>query len=234
LAKVNAPYVARIATATTKLLETVGALGDAAMAQPSLLPGWDRAMVVTHLAANADGLHRVIEAAKVGEVGEFYPGGRPARDAEIEAGRGRPAVELYRRLEASCERAMASLQDASDELWHAPAVHPAGERQIGALVVARLREVEVHHVDLDAGYSPADWPSEWVMEEMDRAMLDLPARLPHGVAVVLAATDADQHWVAGSGEAVELAGPMAELFAWLTGRSATVGGSPAPALAPWR
>jgi maleylpyruvate isomerase len=231
---VDSPYVARIDTATAKLLNTVAGFDDAGAAQPSLLPGWDRAMVITHLAANADGLTRVIEAAASGEVGEFYPGGRPARDAEIEAGRGRPAAELGQRLRVSCERAASALREASDALWQAPAVHPAGERQIGTLVVARLREVEVHHVDLDAGYSPADWPFEWVMEEMDRAMLDLPSRLPAGVAVVLTATDTDQRWVAGSGDAVELAGPMSELFAWVTGRSRTVGGQEAPELAPWR
>jgi|SRR5579875_704627 len=226
--------VARIAAATAKLLGTVAALDDATVAGPSLLPGWDRAMVIAHLAANADGLERVIGAAARGEVGEFYPGGRPARDAEIEAARGRPARELYRRLSTSCERAMSAMRGASDELWAAPAVHPAGELTVGTLVVARLREVEVHHVDLNLGYSPADWPSEWVIEEMDRAMLDLPSRLPAGTAVVLEATDTDQHWVAGSGEAFELAGTVAELFAWVTGRSGTIGGKQAPALAAWR
>jgi len=231
---VNSSYLARIDAATAKLLATVASFDDAAVAQASLLPGWDRAMVITHLAANADGLHRVIEAASRGEVGEFYPGGRPARDAEIEAGRGRPAAQLAQRLRASCELVAADMRGAPDEVWQAVAVHPLGERRIGTLVVARLREVEVHHVDLNAGYVPADWPSEWVMEEMDRAMLDLPSRLPAGVAVVLAATDTDQHWVAGSGEAVELDGPLAELFAWVIGRSVTVGGEEAPALKPWR
>jgi len=30
----------------------------------------------------------------------------------------------------------------------------------------RLREVEVHHVDLDLGYQPADWPAEYVAWEL--------------------------------------------------------------------
>lgn len=227
-------YLGRIDAATARVLVSVTKLDDTAVARPSLLPGWDRAMVLTHLAANADGLRRVVEAAGRGEVGEFYPGGRTARDAEIEAGRGRAAAELERRLTEVSDRVMAALATAPDETWRAPAVLPAGEVQVGTLVVARLREVEVHHVDLDVGYSPADWPVEWVIEEMDRAMLDLPSRLPSGVAVVLAATDTDQHWVAGSGEAVELDGPIGELFAWVTGRAKAVAGQEGPALSPWR
>ena len=210
-------------------------MDDVVVAQPSLLPGWDRAMVLKHLSANAVGLARVVEAATRGEVAELYPGGQAARDAEIEAGRGAKVADLERELRQSSQGAMSVLRVAPDEVLRAPAVHHRmGEVKIGQLVIARLREVEVHHVDLDFGYSPSDWPSEWVLEEMDRAMVDLPSRLPKGVAVALAATDTDQHWVAGSGEAVELDGTVGELFAWVTGRAVTVGGRRAPELGPWR
>lgn len=231
----KSPYLARIDVATGKLLVTVSSLDDVAVSQPSLLPGWDRAMVITHLAANADGLRRAVEAAARGEVGEIYPGGQAARDAEIEGGRGRPARELGRRLQEACEAVAVALASAPDEVWDAPAVHISGEVRIGpGPVVGRLREVEVHHVDLDCGYSPEDWPFEWVLEEMDRAMLALPSRLPPDTAVVLDASDTDQHWVAGSGEAVEISGPTAQLFAWVTGRATSVGGRECPPLAPFR
>jgi maleylpyruvate isomerase len=97
-----------------------------------------------------------------------------------------------------------------------------------------LREVEVHHVDLNGGYGPADWDYGWVLEEMDRAMLSLSSRLPEDTAVVLTATDSDQHWVAGSGDAIEVSGPLAQIFAWVTGRATSVGGQEAPSLGPWR
>ncbi len=231
----SSPYLGRIDAATARLLSTVARMDDVVVAQPSLLPGWDRAMVLKHLSANAFGLARVVEAATRGEVAELYPGGRAARDAEIEAGRGAKVTDLERELRQSSQLAMSVLRVAPDEVLQAPAVHyRMGEVQVGQLVVARLREVEVHHVDLAFGYSPSDWPSEWVLEEMDRAMVDLPSRLPKGVAVALAATDTDQHWVAGSGEAVELDGTVGELFAWVTGRAVTVGGRRAPELGPWR
>jgi maleylpyruvate isomerase len=231
----NSVYMARIDLATAKLLTTVSKLDDAAAAGPSLLPDWDRSMVVTHLAANADGIRRAVEAARAGVTGEVYPGGKAARDAEIEAGRALPAEQLYGRLEVAGRLLRLALGEATDEIWDAPAIGPKGEVHIGpGLVVARLREVEVHHVDLDCGYKPEDWPVEWVLEEMDRAMLDLPSRLPPGTAVVLAATDADQRWVAGSGDAIEVTGTTAELFAWVIGRSAHVHGVECPSLTPWR
>lgn len=228
-------YMVRIDIATSKLLTTVAKLDDAAAAGPSLLPDWDRSMVVTHLAANADGIRRAVEAARAGVTGEVYPGGKEARDAEIEAGRALPAEQLNLRLDTACRLFRVALGEASDDIWDAPAIGPKGKVHIGpGLVVARLREVEVHHVDLDYGYKPEDWPVEWVLEEMDRAMLDLPSRLPPDTAVVLSATDADQRWVAGSGNAVEVTGTTAELFAWVIGRSAHVRGVVCPPLAPWR
>ena len=230
-----ASYAGRIAAATAKLLSTVSSLDDVAMAAPSLLPGWDRAMVVTHLARNADAIARCAQAAARGRVVEMYPGGRAARDAAVEAGRGRPAVELEADLRTAC-RGLADVLDAAGEaIWDARAVTMAGEVQLGpGLVVGRLREGEVHHVDLDCGYRPEDWPFGWVLEEMDRAMLGLPARLPPDVAVVITATDADQHWLAGSGDAMEVTGPLAQVFAWVAGRATSVAGRECPVLGPWR
>jgi maleylpyruvate isomerase len=44
------------------------------------------------------------------------------------------------------------------------------------IVGHHLRDVEVHHVDLDVGYSPADWPAELVAGELDRRLRGLPGR----------------------------------------------------------
>jgi maleylpyruvate isomerase len=230
----DSPYLARIDAATAKLVNTVEGLDDLAVAQPSRCPGWDRAMVITHLAAGADGLRRVVDAAAQGDVGKFYPGGVAARQAEIEAGRGRPAQELESRLQTACAALAASLASAPQFVWDAKAVHITGEMTIGpAAVAGRLREVEIHHVDLDCAYRPEDWPYGWAVEEMDRAMLRLPSRLPPDVAVVLSATDGAQRWVAGSGNAVEVTGRVTEILAWVTGRASSVAGQECPELAPF-
>jgi maleylpyruvate isomerase len=235
LRAVNNRYLPRIDAATKRLSETVSRLDDEAADGASLLPDWDRSMVVTHLSANADGVRRAVEAAARGDIGEVYPGGKAARDAEIEAGRALPARELQARLRGSCEQLWSVLEAAPDEVWSSPAIGSSGEVPVGTgLIVARLREVEVHHVDLVYGYGPDDWPFGWALEEMERAMLDLPAGLPAGMAVVLTASDAGQHWVAGSGSSLEIAGTTGELFAWVTGRASHVGGFEAPVLKPWR
>ena len=148
---------------------------------------------------------------------------------------GLPARQLEERLRDACQALAAAVAGAASAVWDATALHPMGEVRVGpGLIVARLREVEVHHVDLDYGYTPQDWPFGWVLEEMDRAMLGLPERLPPGVAVVLSGSDAGQHWVAGSGDGVEITGTTCDLFAWVTGRSPGVGDQPCPPLAPWR
>jgi maleylpyruvate isomerase len=50
------PYLGRIQEATGRLLATAAALTDAQAREPSLLPGWTRGHVLTHIARNADGM----------------------------------------------------------------------------------------------------------------------------------------------------------------------------------
>lgn len=46
----------------------------------------------------------------------------------------------------------------------------------------RLREVEVHHVDLGLGYDATRWPDAYVARELPRAVATLPHRLQDPVA----------------------------------------------------
>ena len=67
------PALRRIATATQALLRhTLDLEGDDWRA-PSLLPGWSRAHVASHISRNADALRRVIAAARDGGPGPLYP-----------------------------------------------------------------------------------------------------------------------------------------------------------------
>src|SRR5919206_1227017 len=77
-----------------RVVSTLSGLTDTAARRPSLLPGWTVGHVATHLARNADSHVRLLEAARRGEVADQYPGGAAQREAEIEAGAGRPAAEL--------------------------------------------------------------------------------------------------------------------------------------------
>src|SRR5438309_12097598 len=67
---------------------------DAQARADSVLPGWSRGHVVTHLAELAYAFVRQVDLALASQIGDVYEGGRPARDAAIEAKAGRPAAEL--------------------------------------------------------------------------------------------------------------------------------------------
>src|SRR3954453_4137041 len=76
------------------LLAALSGLTDEQARQPCLLPGWSVAHLLTHIARNADSVVRRFEGAIRGEVLDQYVGGPTGREAEIEAGVQRSAVEL--------------------------------------------------------------------------------------------------------------------------------------------
>jgi maleylpyruvate isomerase len=176
------------------LLTTVDGLTDEQVAGPSSLPGWTRGHVISHLARNADSHVGMFEGAAVGEVRPQYPSAEKRVD-DIEAGAHRPAHELRLDLRAACDRLETAWRDLNDDLWDREGLVAAGPRTMAEFVFRRLREVEVHHVDLDAGYSPSAWSSVYVDGELRRR---LPRLRDRADPVALAA------WLLGRGEAPEL------------------------------
>ena len=94
--------LAALESATGRLLDGIASLSDAAATQPSLLPGWSRGHVLTHIARNADGLRNLLIWARTGTETPQYPS-RQARDEAISAGSGRPAGQLAADLRTSSE-----------------------------------------------------------------------------------------------------------------------------------
>ncbi len=88
--------IARISEATDRLIESASALADGQLRDPSLLPGWSRGHVLTHLARNADGLSNLLIWARTGVETPQYTS-RDDRDAQIEEGSGRPAASFLPR-----------------------------------------------------------------------------------------------------------------------------------------
>ena len=80
--------------ATQRLLGATMDISDEQWQSPSLLPGWTRAHVATHLARGAQALGRVASALVNSEQpGPLYES-RENRISEIERGSERPGVEL--------------------------------------------------------------------------------------------------------------------------------------------
>ena len=160
--------VARDATARADVV--LAQMTDGEARQPSRLPGWTRGHIATHLARNADGNRNMIEGVLAGEERAMYPGGEAGREADIEAGAGRPAAELLADFRASARALDDAWNRVPDEAWDGTGVTLfAGSVPISTMVLSRCRELLVHLVDLDLGVSPADLPTEYV--ELDREWL---------------------------------------------------------------
>jgi maleylpyruvate isomerase len=225
----------RIDEATASLTAAADGLTDGQAREPSLLPGWTRGHVLTHLARNADGLRNLLIWARTGVETPQYPSWA-VREAAIEAGAGHGAAELaedLRQAAAGFAGEAASLPVAA---WDVPVRGFTGpEHPAWYTLFRRLTEVEFHHVDLGAGYAPPAWPVPFVADELEHVIRQF-ARRDDVPAFVLEVTGTGQRLPVGPGSAdtVTVAGPGCWLLAWLTGRydGTTLSVSPASRSGP--
>ncbi|WP_406268877.1 maleylpyruvate isomerase family mycothiol-dependent enzyme [Nocardia sp. NBC_00881] len=211
-----------VAAATDRLLDTIRGLSDQAVAEPSLLPGWTRGHVLAHLARNADSVVNLLLWAHTGvEIPQYAS--TFLRDSDIEAGAPRPLAEQLADNEAAANRWLSLARTLTDDAWQAE-VRTRQGRPVPATEVRwmRLQEVEIHHVDLDAGYRPSDWPAAFVTRILPQATADLN-RLTADTSLepfAVQATDTDFTATIGTSPATHtISGPGASLVAWLLGRS---------------
>jgi maleylpyruvate isomerase len=188
-----------------RLRATVLTIDDETVGLSSRLPGWTVGHVLTHIARNADGHGRRLEGALNGIEVARYPGGPAQREADIEAGARRTARELYLDIDESAKRLQEIWARSVAAGWPNAELVAADHYPTTGSPVRRLREVEVHHVDLGLGYEVTDWPDEYVEWELPAALERLPKRL---------AQDKDAN----------------RLLGWLTGRSPNLEGVDLP---PW-
>jgi maleylpyruvate isomerase len=178
----------------------------------SALPGWSRGHVIGSRLAFIGAAGRQIECAMTGQQRDFFDGGRPGRDAEIETYAHRPAAELIMMLKqavASLEASWATMGPAD---WTRPAFY-RGPGPLTDVLKGCWRETEIHSVDLNLGVRPAQWSAELCVHLFGF----LEPRVPEGTQLVLAVPDG-RTWELGSGERVVVSGALADLAAWLSGR----------------
>ncbi|MEU6234526.1 maleylpyruvate isomerase family mycothiol-dependent enzyme [Kitasatospora sp. NPDC047058] len=208
-----------VAAGTGHLLHTVAELKPEALAEPSALPGWTRGHVLAHLARNADSLVNLLNGARTGTDIPQYAGNE-ARDQGIEDGAGRPLDVQLDDLRDSDGRFTSAAALLPAGAWTAEVRHRTGYTFPACDIPwKRLMEIEYHHVDLDAGYTPAHWPEPFAVAEFRRLAGKLAgaADLP---AVELVADDTADRGMIGTGTpALTAEGPVRALAAWLSGRS---------------
>ncbi|SCG42770.1 maleylpyruvate isomerase [Micromonospora echinaurantiaca] len=204
--------------ATARLLRTAATFDHTDIAAASLLPGWTRGHVLTHLARNADGFVNLLTAARTGEQVPMYASAA-ARAADIEAGAGRPPDAHLDDLRRSADRFAEAVAAMPAEAWTATVDTPRGPRVAALLVWGRLRELEVHHVDLAAGHRPADWPEAFGHRLLHEVATDLVER-GDAPPMVLRFDGSRHELVIGDrAGAPVVTGAAPELAAWLIGRS---------------
>ncbi|MBB5633061.1 maleylpyruvate isomerase [Cryobacterium mesophilum] len=221
---------------------TLDALRDDELDAPSILPGWSRRHVVSHVAFNAQALRRLVNWAATGIESRMYES-TEARDAQIEDGARLPASELRALHRRSAAELDASWRDLADPAWHAQVRMTDGPLiPATSTIWLRTREVWLHAVDLDSGASYDDFPaglvdhllanvlSSWrgrrEAENIPNFILSPTDRgIPRGVG---AADDAD---------AVVLHGSAVDLTRWATGRGflgvLSESGEPVPVAPRW-
>jgi len=154
--------------ATARADAVLAQMTDAEARKPSRLPGWTRGHIATHLARNADGNRNVVEGVLAGEERAMYPGGESGREADIEAGAGRPTAELLADFRAAAQALDDAWNRVPDDAWGGTGVTLfAGPVPISRMVLSRCRELLVHLVDLDLGVTPADLPAEYVELDLE-------------------------------------------------------------------
>jgi maleylpyruvate isomerase len=158
--------LAALTESTAHLIVSAEGLDDEAVREPSLLPDWTRAHVLTHTARNADGLRNLLTWAATGQRVDMYPS-VTARDQAIKDGAERTAAELAADLRESCERFAETAARLAPEHWAATVARRiGGPQQASRITWWRLEEVLIHHSDLDAGFTPAHWPAQFTGPEL--------------------------------------------------------------------
>ncbi len=223
---------ALLAEATRRLVRTADGLDDGAYAEPSGLPGWSRAHVLAHLALNAEAL-----AGALGGIVEARPvpmyASQEARDADIDDLAGKEPAAVRARLLGACTDLADALAAIPDDSWDASIERVPGGRTFPASAVPgmRLREVEIHHADLAAGYDRGAWPPQFAALLLDA----MTTRDAAEAGFAAYATDLDRTWAYGTGPTVS--GAAADLGWWLTGRGDGAGltsdGGDLPRIEEW-
>ncbi|MEU9046851.1 MULTISPECIES: maleylpyruvate isomerase family mycothiol-dependent enzyme [unclassified Kitasatospora] len=228
-----AVLLADVRDSAERLVADLGGLTDRQAREPSALPGWSRAHVITHLARSADVYRWLLALARTGT----EPGPRAdatALDRALREGAERGAADLVTDLRRSLDGLFDEAAAMPVERWPALVPALAGWRHPAWFTLHRARrELETHHVDLNLGRTSADWPTGYVTWALDTTAATLAARdFP---VARLEATDLGRTWtLAATGPAVS--GPGHVLLAWLVGRGPapeTPAGGPLPTPPAW-
>lgn len=213
-------HINAVRQATDVLYEVVEELDQAAVRGPSLLPGWTRGHVVTHLARNADALVNLLTWARTGVEHQAYTS-RSDRDADIEEGSRRHLQLMRADLDAACVRFDTACREMPAHSWRAEVTAPKGAVIPASKVpLFRLREVWIHLIDLNFGVGFEDLPADFVEEFLDDAVEQFEGRADPFTIEVTLPGGGQRSWVVnGPASRSSVSGSASAVLGWLTGRT---------------
>jgi maleylpyruvate isomerase len=201
-----------LAHETDLLVATAATFDDQSVQAASLCQGWTRAHVLTHIARNADALGKLVSWAITGTPVAMYESPQ-GRDADIEAGSGRRAQEIFTDLEESAARFASAATGLAGPPEQVEVEMREGRRVLGGqLPTLRLLEVVIHHVDLNADYTFADADPGFVRRAISNAVQRLGRS--GSVPAVTLHSDSGDTWSRAEGTQ-EVIGTNAAILLWL-------------------
>jgi maleylpyruvate isomerase len=233
-----AALASRVAASTGTLLQTAAGITDQQARGSSLLPGWSRGHVLSHLARNADSIANLLIWARTRVETPQYAS-LEAREEGVSAGAGWPAAELAADIAATAAELQAEVTRLAPRDWGFPVRGlRGGEHPAWYSLWRRLAELEIHHADLDAGYGPDDWPADFAAQGLARVAADFAREGCPSVLLCSPGGRTYQLGQAGAPVTAEISGSSSRLLAWLTGRGTGAGltsrpAGPLPDLPSW-
>ncbi len=201
--------------ATQHLLGDTIALSEWAWQSPSILPGWTRAHVASHLARNADAFSQIISLASSHDRRPMYAD-EESRIDDIERGSQRDGLALQIDLDTSAGLLHRTL-DLIDANMSPTVLYPTPSLPIlaGLIPLARLGEVIIHHADLDCGFDIAttepiiaEWLVQWIL-----ASTSFP-----GLNIAITCDSGLHSRIGSQPDPLHITAPDAVILGWLTGR----------------
>ena len=199
---------------------------------PSLLPGWSRNQLVSHVGYNARAVARLVTWAATGVETLMYDSPE-ARADEIEVG----ATLRPDALRSLCEHSAIDLdvrwRDLPDDRWSVTVVTAQGRAVPASETLwMRSREVWLHAVDLDVGGRLEDIPAP-VLHRLLSDVAGMWEKRGELAGLTLSAEAGRSGRPATYGDAdtaaTSVAGPLPDLVGWATGRT-----SPGHTSLEWR
>jgi maleylpyruvate isomerase len=157
-------------TAMQRLIDEARIMTSSDLRAPSLLPGWSRAHVLSHLARGADAMRNVLVGARAGQDRPAYASPE-ARHADVDRSAAAEAKELVDDLVSSAMALRTVVRQLPDTAWRYQ-VRMLDSPRFPAtqLLARRLAEVELHHCDLGIGYGHDQWSAVFGTMELDEPM----------------------------------------------------------------